>query len=200
MVVYDVTDRESFEEAKMHISRLSYSKAQNLTKALVGAKIDMEYKRAVLFEDGLVFALKYDWIFGEVSSKQGLAISEIFSLVISEHLAITNSSVQNLDPVQSQNLIPIQKFGPSCTMSPNKTMDFGIQGNIEQIRFKANRNDFHKSDRINEKEANYTNIKSSLDDRNILSKSDDIKSVKLKRIIEHTESYPETRTCNMWYT
>lgn len=52
MVVYDVTDKESFEGVKSWIGEIEKYAQENVIKILVGNKSDMNEQRQVSFQEG----------------------------------------------------------------------------------------------------------------------------------------------------
>jgi len=72
IVVYDVTNRESFTKIENWLTELeTYSTNQDLVKMLVGNKCDLEShgERAVSKEEGLKTARKHQMMFIEASAK-----------------------------------------------------------------------------------------------------------------------------------
>lgn len=68
LIIYDITNRRSFEEIeKYYIPTLNEKcKKKNFVVMLVGNKKDMEDKRKVTFEEGNELASKYNFLFYEV--------------------------------------------------------------------------------------------------------------------------------------
>ena len=78
-VVYDITNRSSFENVKNWIEDCKKHCPKTVILVLVGNKIDLEASRNVSYEEGKAFAKKYGMLFLETSAKTGKNISDIFS-------------------------------------------------------------------------------------------------------------------------
>jgi Ras-related protein Rab-1A len=52
VIVYDVTDRETFEHVKNWMLDIDKFAKENVLRFLVGNKCDLEHKRVVSFEQG----------------------------------------------------------------------------------------------------------------------------------------------------
>ena len=69
-IVYDITDRESFNDVKMWMGEIKKYAQSKVTKVLIGNKKDLEEKRAVTFEEGEEMAKEYGIQFFETSAKE----------------------------------------------------------------------------------------------------------------------------------
>ena len=78
MVVYDITNRDSFEHVQNWIQDVKDQSPKTVLIVLVGNKIDLEENRAVSYDEGSEFATKNGLIFEETSAKTGQGIEEIF--------------------------------------------------------------------------------------------------------------------------
>ena len=84
MVVYDITNRDSFEHVQNWIEDVRNQSPKTVLIILVGNKIDLEDQRIVTYDEGNEFAMKNGLIFGETSAKSGVGIEEIFSKSVQE--------------------------------------------------------------------------------------------------------------------
>lgn len=86
LLVYDITSRNSFKKLKKWVDTLiDFNPPIHLCPIFViGTKIDLESKREVLYEEGLEFANKHNYIYREVSSTTNENIQECFSEFISK--------------------------------------------------------------------------------------------------------------------
>ena len=84
MVVYDITNRDSFEHVQNWIEDVRNQSPKTVLIILVGNKIDLEDQRVVTYDEGNEFAMKNGLIFGETSAKSGVGIEEIFSKSVQE--------------------------------------------------------------------------------------------------------------------
>ena len=78
MVVYDVTDRESFNAVKKWMGEIKKYTQPDVLRILVGNKSDLGEKREVKSEEGLNLANFYGIQFIETSAKDTTNISEAF--------------------------------------------------------------------------------------------------------------------------
>ena len=77
-VVYDITNKNSFNNIKSWIEDCKKVSPKTVFLILIGNKVDLEDKREVSYEDGSVFAEKNGMLFFETSAKTGKNIEEIF--------------------------------------------------------------------------------------------------------------------------
>ena len=83
ILVYDISDRESFELCKTYFCETIKEKCKNDIKViLVGNKIDLEDKRNVSYEEGANFAFLNNWLFIEASCLKNINVYETFKKVI----------------------------------------------------------------------------------------------------------------------
>ena len=76
--VYDITNKESFENLDMWINLTNENCGTNAINFLVGNKSDLEKEREVTKEEGEEFAKKYDLIFIETSAKNNDNVGKLF--------------------------------------------------------------------------------------------------------------------------
>jgi len=98
IIVYDISNYQSFERAQKWISELLEKANSGIILALCGNKNDLEKERKVNFEDAQKYADSIGSIFLEVSAK-------------------TNHNIDNLFEALAYKLpkIPIEKTGISMT-------------------------------------------------------------------------------------
>ena len=83
IIVYDITNRRSFDEIeKYYIPTINEKCKKNIPIILIGNKKDMEDKRKISFEEGYNLASKYNFIFYEVSCIECINISNSFQKII----------------------------------------------------------------------------------------------------------------------
>ena len=79
VVVYDITDRESFDQVQQWMSEIDQHASQDVCRLLVGNKADLDDKRAVKTEEGENLARQYGIPFLETSAKQSLNVDNMFT-------------------------------------------------------------------------------------------------------------------------
>ena len=83
ILIYDVTNLQSYENVKNWIAQIKESANQNVIVYLVGNKIDVkEEDRCVKTEDGKKIAEEFNLPFFESSAKLGININEIFEKIV----------------------------------------------------------------------------------------------------------------------
>ena len=84
LVVYDITDRESFEKIKFWMENIKNNAPENAKLILVGNKCDLANERKVTIEDGENKARNYNIKFFESSAKDGTNVNELFFYLANE--------------------------------------------------------------------------------------------------------------------
>lgn len=90
MIVYDVTDRESFDAVQMWIGEVNRLAMANVSKILVGNKSDLIGERKVSYEEGETLAKKYGIKFLEASAKSSFNVLDVFLAMTKEMLDKVN--------------------------------------------------------------------------------------------------------------
>ena len=97
LIVYSVTDSESFDSVDSWLSSLRENAEPNITLFLLANKCDMESERVVTTEQGQEKARQMDAHFYEVSAKTGNGIEEVFSDIPKFFL-----ETQSTSPIEQQ--------------------------------------------------------------------------------------------------
>ncbi|GAB4852835.1 hypothetical protein Ancab_017031 [Ancistrocladus abbreviatus] len=84
IIVYDVTDQQSFENVKQWLSEIDRHASDDVLKLLVGNKSDLTANGAVSYEAAKAFADEIGIPFLETSAKNGTNIKKAFMTVIAE--------------------------------------------------------------------------------------------------------------------
>ena len=95
LVVYDITDRDSFENLNSWLIEIEKNASKNVYKILVGNKCDMESERKVTVEQGKDFATQYGMKFFETSAKESTNVSDAF-------VAMTREIIKSQDGKKKQ--------------------------------------------------------------------------------------------------
>ena len=77
-IVYDITQRNTFENVKLWLDDIHNQCPQTTLLVLVGNKIDLESERQISYEEGEDFAQKNNMYFFETSAKTGKNIENLF--------------------------------------------------------------------------------------------------------------------------
>ena len=109
LVVYDITNKESFDTLDYWIEEIK-SNSQALSKMiLIGNKCDKEEERKIKKDDGKDYAKKKQIKFFEVSAKDGTNVNDVFEMLVKDILKSYSPS-ENLKKRGSRMLsVPIQQ-------------------------------------------------------------------------------------------
>ena len=84
IIVYDVTNKQSFENIQNWLEDVHNQSPKTVLIALIGNKIDLDDKRVISFDEGKELALKNGIIFMETSAKTGEGVNEVFNYTAQE--------------------------------------------------------------------------------------------------------------------
>ena len=90
MMVYDITDLESFQNLNSWLIEIEKNASKNVYKILIGNKSDLESERKVTYEQGAEFAAQYGMKFIETSAKESKNVQEAFVTMTKEIIAQNN--------------------------------------------------------------------------------------------------------------
>ena len=81
LVIYDITDRESFENLNSWLIEIEKNANKNVYKLLIGNKCDLEDKRKVTYQEGKEFASSNGMQFIETSAKTDTKVKDAFEML-----------------------------------------------------------------------------------------------------------------------
>ncbi|CAH9082223.1 unnamed protein product [Cuscuta europaea] len=84
IIVYDVTERESYENVKQWLNEIDRYASESVCKLLVGNKCDMVDNKAVTTEEAKAFANELGIPFLETSAKDSINVEEAFLTMAGE--------------------------------------------------------------------------------------------------------------------
>ena len=84
LVVYDITDRDSFENLNSWLIEIEKNANKNVYKLLIGNKCDLEDKRKVTYQEGKDFATSNGMQFIETSAKTDTKVKDAFEMLTQE--------------------------------------------------------------------------------------------------------------------
>ncbi|CAG9317419.1 unnamed protein product [Blepharisma stoltei] len=84
IIVYDITDRESFTNVNNWLGEIQRYASDSVNRLLIGNKCDLEEKRAVSYEEGKQFADGLGIPFIETSAKTSQNVEQSFLRMASE--------------------------------------------------------------------------------------------------------------------
>ena len=97
LVVYDISNKNSFDSAKQWIDDCKSYMTQKVTIVLVGNKCDLEDKRQVTKEEGQELADAYGLLFFETSAKTDVNVKTVFNNSLEEIARRINSNYYDLE-------------------------------------------------------------------------------------------------------
>ena len=87
LLLYDVTDRDSFKNLNNWLIEIEKNANKNVLKILIGNKTDLENRRVITYNQGKEFADTYGLKFLETSAKKNLNVNEAFETLGRELMA-----------------------------------------------------------------------------------------------------------------
>jgi len=84
ILVYDITDKQSFRDIDNWLAEVEKHANENVNKLLVGNKSDMEQNRQVSYEEGKAYADQLGIKFLETSAKNSLNVENAFFTMANE--------------------------------------------------------------------------------------------------------------------
>jgi len=115
IVVYDVTDYESFNNVKQWLHEIDRYACENVNKLLVGNKSDLESKRAVQTDTAKEFADALGIEFLETSAKNSTNVEKAFHTMAAQIKMRMKSA-------------PVDKKKPGATVGPGQKINNKQQG------------------------------------------------------------------------
>jgi len=118
IIVYDVTDQQSFENVKQWLNEIDRYASDSVVKLLVGNKCDLSSNRVVSFEAGKAFADEIGVPFLETSAKNATNVEDAFmtmSAEIKKRVAsqpTANTARPNSVPLRGQ---PVDSKSSCCS-------------------------------------------------------------------------------------
>ena len=100
IVVFDVTNIQSFDKAQSWVDELIENTNSNTVIALCGNKVDLEENRKVSYDEGCQFAEKIGAFYIEVSAKNNLNIEKLFDEILNKipYVKDKSESKGSIDP------------------------------------------------------------------------------------------------------
>jgi len=109
IVVYDVTDRESFSHVRMWVQEISKYAGPSTHKLLVGNKVDLVSKRVVTTDEGQMLAEELEVNFIETSARNSHNVESAFDVLLRDMVA----SAKEADAPRSGLGLPLRREAAS---------------------------------------------------------------------------------------
>ena len=104
MVVYDITNEESFEHIKQWIKDCKDLAPKSVQLVLIGNKIDLEDKRTIIEQRGIELAKENNMLFFETSALNGNGVENAFNKTIEVIDQKIRSGFYDMDNLNSQGI------------------------------------------------------------------------------------------------
>ncbi|XP_047324214.1 ras-related protein RABD2a-like [Impatiens glandulifera] len=117
IVVYDVTDQESFNNIKQWLNEIDRYASDNVNKLLVGNKSDLADKRVVSYDTGKALADEMGIPFMETSAKDSSNVEQAFMAMtssIKDRMASQPSADGAKPPTVNIRGQPVSQSGGGC--------------------------------------------------------------------------------------
>ena len=85
-IVFDLTDRQSFEHVEKWLEEINKYAKENVMRFLIGNKSDLTDKRQVKYEEVRGLANKLNIYYVETSAKNNINISDFFQIATKDYL------------------------------------------------------------------------------------------------------------------
>ena len=115
LVVYDITDRESFENLNSWLIEIEKNANKNVYKLLIGNKCDLEEKRKVTYQEGKDFAESNGMKFIETSAKTASKVQEAFELLTNEIIKANINKEKGLEKKDNTKSVHLSSGGQDIT-------------------------------------------------------------------------------------
>ena len=111
LVVYDITDRESFDNLNSWLIEIEKNANKNVYKLLIGNKSDLEDKRKVTYQEGKDFATSNGMQFMETSAKTASKVQEAFELLTNEIIKASINKEKGLEKKEPKKAVRLTSGG-----------------------------------------------------------------------------------------
>jgi Ras-related protein Rab-1A len=120
IIVYDITDKESFENVRQWLFEIDRYASENVCKLLVGNKSDLSNKRAVEYDAAQAFAEELTIPFLETSAKNATNVEQAF-LTMAAQIKNKMQSQPPPNPQSKQRITeinsrPVRNEGGGCCL------------------------------------------------------------------------------------
>ena len=141
LVVYDITDRESFENLTSWLIEIEKNANKNVYKLLIGNKCDLEDKRKISIQEGKEFAESNGMKFIETSAKNDTKVQEAFELLTSEIIKANINKEKGLEKkdkakavhlspkvedISGKKIVKTKEIDSKEKFDPNKNIQYAL--------------------------------------------------------------------------
>jgi len=119
IIVYDITDKESFDNVRQWLFEIDRYASESVCKLLVGNKSDLTNKRAVEYEQAKAFADELNVPFLETSAKNAANVEQAFLTMaaqIKNKMQNQPAPTMKKQPVNIGESIPVKQSSGCCSL------------------------------------------------------------------------------------
>ena len=96
LLVYDITDKNTFQNIRSWMAQITQHADSNVNKILIGNKCDLHLRRAVTYAEGEALAREYKIPFFETSAMTDINVDQAFMQIARE----VKDRIENEDPTE----------------------------------------------------------------------------------------------------
>lgn len=109
LVVYDISERKTFENIGRWLEELRFHSDMNVVTMLVGNKCDLQHLRSVTIEEGTALAEAEDLFFMETSALDATNVSGAFQTIVKEIYTVVSRKILTADPKKASTCFSTTK-------------------------------------------------------------------------------------------
>ena len=115
LLVYDISNRKSFEEMKYYNEQMKERCKANIKAILLGNKADLENKRQVPSEEAAQYSMINDYIFMETSCLENKNVADAFTTLIEiTNIELKKNGIENSSLKLKRTFTKIGKSKKKC--------------------------------------------------------------------------------------
>lgn len=115
IVVYDITDTNSFMHVENWLKECDKYASGNVLKMLIGNKCDIPHKRVISYNDGKQLAENYGIKFLEISAKKNIKVDDVFTTISKDLMVnVPSQTLKNNITISQGEQLPLNNSKKCC--------------------------------------------------------------------------------------